>query len=158
MNSNTISCREHILNEIYSCGDIPTNTAKNVEISIYNYVIHLCTTDNIVKDWDNFLFKHIYVSKALMIINMLKSDVEFLQYIIDEKWSKYIADMSWDEMVNFNIKEEITYVSNKNNDGLFKCRKCKTYNTTYYSLQTRSADEPMTNFITCQTCNTRWKG
>ena len=28
---------------------------------------------------------------------------------------------------------------------------------TYYQLQTRSADEPMTTFVTCLTCNARWK-
>ena len=41
--------------------------------------------------------------------------------------------------------------------GLFKCPKCKFRKTTYYSMQTRSADEPMTNFITCLNCNHRWK-
>ena len=42
-------------------------------------------------------------------------------------------------------------------DGLFQCSKCKSKKTTYYSLQTRSADEPMTNFITCTNCDNRWK-
>ena len=28
---------------------------------------------------------------------------------------------------------------------------------TYYQLQTRSADEPMTTFITCLNCNNKWK-
>jgi DNA-directed RNA polymerase subunit M/transcription elongation factor TFIIS len=42
-------------------------------------------------------------------------------------------------------------------DGMFKCPKCRTYNTTYYPLQTRSADEPMTNFVTCHNCDHRFK-
>jgi transcription elongation factor S-II len=42
-------------------------------------------------------------------------------------------------------------------DGIFQCRKCGSKKTTYYSLQTRSADEPMTNFITCVHCKHRWK-
>lgn len=43
--------------------------------------------------------------------------------------------------------------------GLFRCPKseCRSWNTKYYSLQTRSADEPMTNFVTCNDCNTRFK-
>ena len=41
--------------------------------------------------------------------------------------------------------------------GLFKCPKCKSNATTYTSVQTRSADEPMTNFITCLNCDNRWK-
>ena len=40
--------------------------------------------------------------------------------------------------------------------GLFTCNKCKKSKTTYYQLQTRSADEPMTTFVTCLNCNIRW--
>ncbi|KAM0676648.1 hypothetical protein BDAP_002761 [Binucleata daphniae] len=40
---------------------------------------------------------------------------------------------------------------------MFKCGKCKKNKTTYYQLQTRSADEPMTTFVRCVECNNRWK-
>jgi DNA-directed RNA polymerase subunit M/transcription elongation factor TFIIS len=40
---------------------------------------------------------------------------------------------------------------------LFTCSRCKKNQCTYYQLQTRSADEPMTTFITCLNCNKRWK-
>ncbi|KAI6698696.1 hypothetical protein NL676_018815 [Syzygium grande] len=33
----------------------------------------------------------------------------------------------------------------------FKCGRCGQRKTTYYQLQTRSADEPMTTFVTCGT-------
>ena len=42
-------------------------------------------------------------------------------------------------------------------DGLHKCGKCKSMKTSYYQLQTRSSDEPMTNFVTCHNCGNRWK-
>lgn len=41
--------------------------------------------------------------------------------------------------------------------GLFICRKCKSKNTDYHQLQTRSADEPLTNFHLCNSCGHRWK-
>jgi len=41
--------------------------------------------------------------------------------------------------------------------GIFRCPKCKGFNTTYYSMQTRGADEPMTNFVTCLPCNKRFR-
>lgn len=44
-----------------------------------------------------------------------------------------------------------------NFSGLFKCGKCKSNKTTYYQMQTRSADEPMTTFVTCTNCGNRWK-
>lgn len=42
-------------------------------------------------------------------------------------------------------------------EGLFKCGKCKSTKTTYYQMQTRSADEPMTTFVTCMECSNKWK-
>ena len=42
-------------------------------------------------------------------------------------------------------------------NGLFKCRKCKTTKTSYYQMQTRSADEPMTTYVTCRNCGLKWK-
>merc|ERR1712007_268126 len=41
--------------------------------------------------------------------------------------------------------------------GMFTCGKCKGVKTTYFQMQTRSSDEPMTTFVTCLTCNNRWK-
>lgn len=41
--------------------------------------------------------------------------------------------------------------------GMFKCGKCKSMKTTYYQMQTRSADEPMTTFVICISCNNRWR-
>ena len=41
--------------------------------------------------------------------------------------------------------------------GVFKCGKCKSDKSTYYQQQTRSADEPMTVFITCTMCGNRWR-
>lgn len=39
----------------------------------------------------------------------------------------------------------------------FQCGKCKQRKTRYRQAQTRSADEPMTTFVTCVNCNHRWK-
>ena len=40
---------------------------------------------------------------------------------------------------------------------MFQCGKCKQRKCTYYQMQTRSADEPMTTFVTCTVCDNRWK-
>ena len=39
----------------------------------------------------------------------------------------------------------------------FTCFKCKSKKCTFYQLQTRSADEPMTTFVTCINCGNRWR-
>jgi len=41
--------------------------------------------------------------------------------------------------------------------GIFRCPKCGGRHTTHYSMQTRSADEPMTNFVSCLDCLIRFK-
>ncbi|KAL6054841.1 Transcription elongation factor [Balamuthia mandrillaris] len=40
---------------------------------------------------------------------------------------------------------------------MWRCGKCKERKCTFYQLQTRSADEPMTTFVTCTVCGNRWK-
>jgi hypothetical protein len=40
---------------------------------------------------------------------------------------------------------------------MFKCGKCKGNDCFYFQMQTRSADEPMTTFVTCANCNNKWK-
>lgn len=39
----------------------------------------------------------------------------------------------------------------------FQCSRCKQRKTRYRQQQTRSADEPMTTFVTCTNCGNRWK-
>jgi transcription elongation factor S-II len=39
----------------------------------------------------------------------------------------------------------------------FRCSQCKKKMCSYYELQTRSADEPMTIFISCLNCGKHWK-
>ena len=41
--------------------------------------------------------------------------------------------------------------------GLFKCTKCGSEETISSQKQTRSADEPMTIFITCLKCGKKWR-
>lgn len=42
-------------------------------------------------------------------------------------------------------------------EGAFKCSKCGSKETVAREVQTRSADEPMTIFVTCVHCNNHWK-
>ena len=80
--------------------------------------------------------------------------------------ARYSPDVLWPEgpwaKTLFEIKRKdlaMEAAKAKEGDyvGLFKCGKCKGVKTTYYQMQTRSADEPMTTFVTCTTCNNRWK-
>ena len=62
-----------------------------------------------------------------------------------KKWEKYSTQTSSEE------KQEVP------DTGFFKCGRCKSKKTTYFEMQTRSADEPMTCFITCHNCGKSWR-
>lgn len=40
---------------------------------------------------------------------------------------------------------------------MFKCSKCRQRKCTYFQMQTRSADEPLTTFVSCVHCGNRWR-
>ena len=46
-----------------------------------------------------------------------------------------------------NKREQAKAQMDQDYVGQFKCGKCKSVKTTYYQLQTRSADEPMVRFL-----------
>jgi transcription elongation factor S-II len=55
------------------------------------------------------------------------------------------------------LQMEKARVNDDDYSGMFQCGKCKSKKTTYYQMQTRSADEPMTTYVTCMECANRWK-
>lgn len=59
-----------------------------------------------------------------------------------------------------HLQREIMYAdSEESMTSEFRCGKCGKRETVYFQKQTRSADEPMTNFVRCITkgCGNRWK-
>ena len=147
---------------------LPDETiCKNLEKGIYNYCIKTATERQIVKKWDNVYFTHLYVDRLRTIYFNLKQpalverimtktikphEVAFMthQQIIPEKWAQLLSDKK--------IREENMYAPKlMASTDSFTCRKCKSKECSYYQLQTRSADEPMTTFVTCITCGNRWK-
>lgn len=147
--------------------------SRNVEKSIYNYIIKLSKNKNIERSWNNNIFRNLYLSKVRSIYSNLKSDsyiqnTNFLTLVKnDEIDIKNIATMSVYDIFPENWKEILELKSKKDKlkyelkpeamTDAFKCRKCGSRSTSYYEVQTRSADEPMTQFITCLNCNNRWK-
>ena len=135
----------------------PEKTATNAEKSIYNYAIQTCEKNKVDVTWDCELFTHVYVLRSLHIINILNNQEDFRRYIIDNKMGRMLGFLKPNQIKSTSDIQLDEQSEESEIEGLFKCPKCKYKKTTYYSVQTRSADEPMTNFITCLTCAHRWK-
>ena len=72
------------------------------------------------------------------------------QELFPEHWKKFLDEKHKKETCMYeDIIEAMT--------DEFKCGRCKNRQCSYYELQTRSADEGMTTFITCLKCGNRWK-
>ena len=143
----------------------------NIEKSVFNWALKECTG---ALNWKNPNLRHIYKHKWLSIwYNLNHSDNDILRRDIRSGTVKTasIASMGpevlWPggpwckQMVENKKKNNDRHVRNNglpdDYKGAFRCGKCKSWMTTYYQLQTRSADEPMTTFVTCHECNNHWR-
>jgi len=139
----------------------------NLEKGIYNFTIDDANKKNIIKKWSNKYFVTIYLQKLRMIlINLNYSDL-YNKIVNKEIKAHELAFMShqemrpdlWNELIELKrIKDENKFspkIEASTDD--FTCSKCKSKKCTFYQLQTRSADEPMTTFVTCINCGNRWK-
>ena len=72
------------------------------------------------------------------------------QELNPDKWKKLIETKMKRDKIIYDTKIAAS-------TDTFTCGKCKSNECTYYQMQTRSADEPMTTFVTCINCGNRWK-
>jgi transcription elongation factor S-II len=138
----------------------------NLEKGIFNYSLKEADQRKIVKKWDNKQFIQIYVDRLRSIMINLKGEV--LQQINDGTIKAHVVafmthqELSperWSVMIETKTKRDKNkFETNMSaSTDLFTCRKCRGNQCTYYQMQTRSADEPMTTFVTCIDCGNRWK-
>ena len=65
----------------------------------------------------------------------------------------------WQTLIEKKMKRDASkYTDNiQASTNMYTCRKCKSNRCTYYEMQTRSADEPATIFVTCLDCGKHWR-
>lgn len=80
-----------------------------------------------------------------------------------------LVKMSPEEMASEERKQQNNAINQQNvhnalgagepeaETDAFQCGRCKNFKTRYRQAQTRSADEPMTTFVTCTVCGNKWK-
>ena len=149
------------------------NAARNIERGIYNACIENAQRRNMTCHWRNDAFVLLYRNRARTIYaNLLPSSYidnrrligrlareEFLPHQLAFMSPLELCPERWQEILDekARMKELRSEAESKQYSTLFYCRKCHQRKTTYYQLQTRSADEPMTVFVTCQVCHNKWR-
>jgi len=149
-----------------------TALVVNMEIAIFNYTIKEAGNRKILKKWDNPYFFQLYKDRLRSIfLNIMaqKDDEHSLlaQLKNGDITPQSLAFMTHQEMNpthwKTRIEQKVKRDANKFNKkvqastDMFTCKKCRSKECTYYELQTRSADEPATIFVTCLDCGKNWK-
>ena len=145
---------------------LDVDIALKIELSIFEYSLIYCQNN---KFGIQFI-KSIYEDKYLNIISNIENTpgidnntfknlittnqinpcyVAFLSpaQIHPKKWEHYIKKKEYIEQRENNISYSDAY----------KCYKCGESKAKITQAQTRSADEPMTTFVTCLVCHNTFK-
>ena len=170
-----LSSREYALQKYANVMglDIDNNIVKNMELCTWNWAFRRSSELGDVPATNNRYHVGRYKQKFLSMIYNLKKSPNLKDRILKGELKTSVAiNLSpqglWPDGPHAKMTEKIAdiemkklhaanYMHDKDYKGLFRCGKCRGYKTTFYQMQTRSADEPMTVFITCHTCNIRWK-
>ena len=147
---------------------------KMIELEgiIYAKTYDIANFEEIRKSWNLQAFRDVYMAVSRRIIGNLSQN----SYINNKNlWERFntneltleeiakqnyyeLCPENWQEMVDRQAKREKIQLEGDFSRATDKwmCNGCKKRKCTYYELQTRSADEPMTIFIHCLNCGKRW--
>ena len=176
MSSNTTEFtvdKRHGLRHLLQTLDLTPLEAQDLEIGIYNATIDYCGQNEVHLTWNCEAFNEIYLIKARSMYSNLKSnsyvantnlmnrlkDREFLPHELPFLKCENIHPEAWSIIVDNEVKRNRAAYeqSEKSMTDQIKCGKCKKNKISYFEIQQRSADEPMTTHYTCLNCGNRWR-
>jgi DNA-directed RNA polymerase subunit M/transcription elongation factor TFIIS len=128
--------------------------------------------DEQVPAWDNHKYANIYKHKFLSLQKSLNDNPKLKQQIVEKRLkTKDVIEMRPDELCPEGAyakqvgtedsqrvaKTDANTEKHKIKRASSRVGRCKSKKTSYYQLQTRSADEPMTTYVSCFNCGKNWK-
>lgn len=141
--------------------------AWNLEMGVFNYAVREAAAKKTMKKWENPLFVQIYKDRLRSIHANLGAPDVAARIAAGRLTAQELAfathqDMApdvWRPMIDAKLKRDASKYVNDTcaNTDMFTCGKCKSTSCFYYEQQTRSADEPMTMFVSCLSCGKNWK-
>lgn len=143
-----------------------------LESTVYQHCIQSVKKINIVPDWKNPQFLNYYVRKMRHISMNLNPNTYIENKNLYERFRSGECTLNdiiqWTETELFPernrelaekmfLREQRLLEGNRASaTDQFRCPRCGKRQCTFYEMQTRSADEPMTIFIQCVNCGKRW--
>lgn len=153
--------------------DFTESEIKELEHHIFNASIHVADKKHIAKHWVQPLFTEIYKSVSRSVLGNL-SPTNYVGntslYTRYKEGTVTLAELAyfgfsdlypeiWKELSIRQFEREKRQLEGNKSMATdqFQCKRCGKRECTYYELQTRSADEPMTIFIQCVNCGKHWR-
>ena len=159
--------RKFVAQQFLAFGD--PKLSRNIEVSVYNWTLKYAKFHRKNPTIDE-RFKMQYKARYLAVKNALyngglqeriKNGTVTCRELVNMNTAQLWPDGPYATAIEANNKKDLEKLSFAAKDdeyeGVFRCGKCKSNKTTYYQMQTRSADEPMTTYVTCSNCGNRWK-
>jgi DNA-directed RNA polymerase subunit M/transcription elongation factor TFIIS len=140
--------------------------SKTLEDAMLRHIAHQCLHNNISVDWNNRVFWNAYRNRAIVLYEHFKRgwSEKLMNGTVDAKTYAEMNEVDmwpakWKETMEKIIEMDRNMCNDEVHASIFLfCSRCKKKaKCTYYQLQTRSADEPMTTFVTCLECDKQWK-
>lgn len=145
----------------------------DLERGIFNFTLEDAKRRSIRRVWENPEFQTLYEICARRTVSNIDSssyvgntrligrmkEGEFKPHDIAAMPFTELHPEKWGNYVEMSIKREakMLEVDKSAATDMFRCSKCGKRECTYYEMQTRSADEPMTQFIRCLNCGKQWR-
>ena len=144
-----------------------------LEKAIFKATFEVAVKNFVPRNWKSNQFKDLYkqISRTIVWNTHPKSPINNQRLVKRIKDGEFTLDAvptmtcyelfpeHWKELADKQLIREQKLLEGDRSRATdqYKCHRCGKRECSYYELQTRSADEPMTIFITCLNCGKRWR-
>ena len=144
--------------------------SENMEKACLNVCLQVGKKKKMICRWENKIFLMLYINKVKQVLYNIdpKNNRHIYDKLKNKETKSYEVPFMTHQELNPAIwepiiKEKIKRDKSKYEINMeaateeFTCYRCGKNKCTYYELQTRSADEPMTTYVSCLHCGNHWK-
>jgi DNA-directed RNA polymerase subunit M/transcription elongation factor TFIIS len=133
--------------------------SPDIEAAILNRCIADAQRWLVDIDWETPAFLEMYRARAMNLYSSraLAETMSPEEFVNTTEVDRH-PDRWMERLKAVAERDKALYSKKKTANTQMYCSGCKKKtNCDYYQMQTRSADEPMTTFVTCLECDKRWK-